>query len=433
MNTKLFQMNKLLIIVLITFTSLWLNAQDDIKVMQYNLLNYGNVTSYCTTTNNNFNEKEAHLRTIINYVNPDIFTVNELAGNTYIIDRLLDSVMNNSQIKTYDRAVYINTNGSDLVNMLYYNVAKFVYVSAESIQNHVRDIVLYRLYYKSPNLAQSHDTAWVNFIVGHLKAGSGSSDKADRDLMTSNAMAYLLSHNYKGNYTFMGDFNIQNSSEDSYQNLINYSDINYRFFDPINRPGSWNNSSSFSDIHTQSTHSTSNGCAAGGGCDDRFDFILISNDLKQGNAHVNYVANSYTVIGNDGNHFNQSINAGTNNSAPANIIDALYNMSDHMPVYLELHFDAQVSSVANSHKSSIKVNFQNPVDGDLDLFVESNGEQMLKAELWSINGQKITEVEMGRSIYFHTIIPMQNLSYGMYFLRIANGSGENIYSAKILK
>lgn len=426
-------MNKLLIIVLISFSSFWLNAQDDIKVMQYNLLNYGNVTSYCTTTNNNFLDKEVYLRTIISYVNPDVFTVNELAGNTYIIKRLLDSVMNNNQVKTYGKADYINTNGSDLVNMLYYNVAKFVYVSAESIQNNVRDIVLYRLYYKSPNLAQSHDTAWANFIVGHLKAGSTASNKDDRDLMTSNAMAYIVSHNYQGNFTFMGDFNIQSSSETSYQNLTNYSDINYRFFDPINRPGTWNNSSSFSDIHTQSTHATSNGCASSGGCDDRFDFILISNDLKQGNSHVNYIANSYKVIGNDGNHFNQSINDGTNNSAPANIIEALYNMSDHMPVTLDLQFDAQVSSVAKCHEILIKVNFQNPVNSDLDLYVESDGEQLLRAELWGINGQKITEVEMGKKRYFHTIVPMQNLSNGMYLLRIINNYGVNIYSAKVLK
>lgn len=244
-------MNKLLIIVLITFTSLLLNAQDDIKVMQYNLLNYGNITSYCTTSNNNYLDKEVYLKTIINYVNPDVFTVNELAGNTYIINRLLDSVMNKSNTIVYGKSDYINTNGSDLVNMLYYNKAKLVYVSAESIQNHVRDIVLYRLYYKSPNLAQSHDTAWLNFIVGHLKAGSTSSNKSDRDLMTNDAMTYLVSHNYHGNYTFQGDFNIRSSNENSYKNLINYSDINYRFFDPINRPGNWNNSSSYADIHTQ--------------------------------------------------------------------------------------------------------------------------------------------------------------------------------------
>lgn len=104
-----------------------------------------------------------------------------------------------------------------------------------------------------------------------------------------------------------------------------------------------------------------------------------------------------------------------------------------MPVSLVLHIDAQVSSVAYSQENLIKVNFQNPVDGDLDLYVESDVEQMLKAELWSINGKKINDIEMGKSKYFHSIFPMQNLSKGMYLLIIINSAGENIYSAKVLK
>jgi hypothetical protein len=108
-------------------------------------------------------------------------------------------------------------------------------------------------------------------------------------------------------------------------------------------------------------------------------------------------------------------------------------MSDHMPVYLELHFDAQVSAIAKSDKNSIKVNFQNPVDGDLDLYIESDGQQELTVELWSINGQIISNTNLGRNMYFHAQIPMQNLSNGMYFVRIKNASGENIYSAKVIK
>ena len=43
-----------------------LSAQTDtLKVMQYNLLNYGNNTGYCNTTNNNINDKNACIRTIL--------------------------------------------------------------------------------------------------------------------------------------------------------------------------------------------------------------------------------------------------------------------------------------------------------------------------------------------------------------------------------
>ena len=407
-------------------------AQDDIKVMQYNLLNYGNITSYCTTTNNNMADKEQYLRTIIDYVQPDIFCVNEIANISYVHQRLLDSALNFNSVKQYQKSGYVNTNGSDLVNMLYYNTAKFVYVSAESVQNHVRDIVLYRLYYNSPNLAQTQDTAWVNFIVGHLKAGSSTSDKASRATMTADAMSYLVQHNYDGNNLFMGDFNIRKSSEQSYENLLNYSNSTFRFYDPINRSGTWNNSSSFADIHTQSTHSSS-GCAASGGMDDRFDFILISDNIKNNSAHVSYKPGSYFALGNDGNHFNQSINSGTNNSAPANIIDALYNLSDHLPVIMELHFDSQVSSLVENTDSKLILNYQNPIDDILEINIESEGTEYLTFELWSLNGQKLLQRELDNQSNINLSIPISNLASGMYIIKINNKEGQNLYASKIIK
>ena len=180
----------ILLILSISITSYSI-AQDEIKVMQYNLLNYGNITSYCTVNNNFYGDKEPLLHTIVQYVQPDIFTVNELGSVTFVHQRILDSVMNKNSAKQYGKADYINTNGSNLVNMLYYNKAKLVYVSAESVQNNTRDIVLYRLYYNSPNLAIDQDTAWINCLVGHLKASQGSDNVAKRALMTSNAITYL--------------------------------------------------------------------------------------------------------------------------------------------------------------------------------------------------------------------------------------------------
>ena len=424
--------NLLLSISLLTI-SLIASAQDDLKVMQYNLLNYGNITSYCTTTNNSMVDKEVFLRTIINYVQPDIFTVNEIASIDFVHNRVLDSVMNHSGQKTYLKANKINTNGSDLVNMLYYNSAKLVYVSAESVQNVTRDIVLYRLYYNSPNLAQTHDTAWVNCIVGHLKAGSGSAEQATRASMTDNAMTYLVQHNLQGNYLFMGDFNIQRNTETSYQNLVNFSNPLYRFYDPINRSGTWNNSSSFADIHTQSTHASSNGCASSVGMDDRFDFILASNDIMQGNAHVNYVSGSYKALGNDGNHFNQSVNSGTNTSAPANIIDALYNMSDHLPVIMELHFDSQVATVEESMDKLLRFNYQNPIGDVLNLNIESEIMEDLDIEIWSLNGQVVLQKHLSQGTNSQTSISLFNLASGMYILRVNSSLGQNYHTAKIIK
>ena len=51
--------------------------------------------------------------------------------------------------------------------------------------------------------------------------------------------------------------------------------------DPINTPGSWNNNEDFRGVHTQSTRTSSSGFGggAGGGLDDRFDFIMVSQNL----------------------------------------------------------------------------------------------------------------------------------------------------------
>jgi len=425
-------MIKLIISIGLLFLGINSIAQDDVKVMQYNLLNYGNITSYCTNSNNKMSDKEIHLRTIINYIQPDIFSVNEIAGNTYVTGRLLDSVMN-YQTVTYDKSGYVNTNGSNLVNMLYYNKSKFTYVSATSIQNQVRDIVLYRLYYNSPNLAQTYDTVFLNCIVAHLKASNNSSAAATRAAMVSSAMSYLVQHNYDGNNLFMGDFNVYKSSEAAYQGLINYSNSTFRFNDPINTPGNWNNNGSYASVHTQSTHSSSNGCAAGGGLDDRFDFILMSNDIKNANSHISYNANSYKVIGNDGNHFNTSINNGPNNSVPANVLNALYNLSDHLPITMELHFDAQVSSIDDFEGKKFKVYYKNPINENLELYFETDFSEVFTIELWSINGQKLVQKEIVVSKSTQTTISTNMLSSGMYILRIIDAKGISRYNSKLIK
>ena len=427
-------MRKIILVAIISLSALFTNAQDVLKVMQYNLLNYGNVTDWCTTDNNDFHDKEPLLHEIIQYIQPDIFTVNELGNVTYVHQRILDSVMNKNSAKQYGKADYVNTNGSDLVNMLYYNTDKLVYVSAESVQNEVRDIVLYRMYYKSPNLAQTNDTAWINCIVCHLKASDNSTSRATRARMTSAAMAYLKQHNYDGNNMFMGDFNIYKSNVDAYQNLIDESDVNFKFFDPINTPGKWNNNGSYADVHTQSTHSTasSNGCTAGGGLDDRFDFILISNDLKQGNNHITYKNNSYKVIGNDGNHFDKSINNGTNNSVPANILNALYNNSDHLPIVLELEVDNLASGIGKADNNNFIINFQNPTNGILDLHIESDDLDTKNIQIWSIQSQKVYDKSFSGNI-INQKISLNHTADGMYILMVTNAKGQVEYSSKIIK
>ncbi|RLD66733.1 MAG: hypothetical protein DRI84_04180 [Bacteroidetes bacterium] len=426
-------MKKITIIIFILFT-LNSTAQDRVKVMVYNLLNYGNVTSYCTQTNNNMSAKNAFNATIIDYINPDILGVVEMGSADFAHQRFLDSSLNVNGVSKYAKATKMNKAGSSIISLLYYNAEKFGIAGVVSLQNQVRDVVLFRLYYKSPNLAATQDTAFVNCIVAHLKSSNTSADRVTRTQMINAALGFLSNNYPADNYLFMGDFNIYSSNEGAYQSLLNYSNAAYRFNDPINTPGGWNNNSSFAAVHTQSTHSSSNGCAAGGGLDDRFDFILMSDELKNGSKHISYVANSYKAIGNDGNHFNQSINSGTNSSVPANVLNALYNNSDHLPVVLELDLDNTIANISDAEKANqIRVRFENPVNSSLKIFISSEKAQSIRIQLYDIQGRKLDSRWVFVSQDTQVDIDMTAMANGFYFVQISGIDNQVIYSAKLIK
>ncbi|MBI9037217.1 MAG: hypothetical protein JEY97_03720 [Bacteroidales bacterium] len=327
--------NKLIIFFIFLSFSLY-SANDTLRVMQYNLLNYGNYTSYCTVGNNNIEDKDENLITIIDYVRPDIFSVNEINENSYYHQHLLDAVLNINGINYYQKAQETNIAGSTIVNMLYYNSDKLGLSSQDVIETDIRDINLYRLFYKPQNAYPISDTIFLNCITAHLKSGNTSSSREQRANMTLAVMNYISDNNFDGNNIFMGDLNVYYSSEEAYQNLTENSPNEIKFYDPINAPGNWHSNSSYSFVHTQSTHLTSNGCSAGGGMDDRFDFILLSEKMINFQENIGFISGTYTSLGQDGLHFNQSINDPQNNSAPEYVIEAIYNMSDHLPVYIDL-------------------------------------------------------------------------------------------------
>ncbi|MDA7803014.1 hypothetical protein N8987_00365 [Crocinitomix sp.] len=113
----------------------------------------------------------------------------------------------------------------------------------------------------------------------------------------------------------------------------------------MNSPGNWHNNAAFSFVHTQSTRTTDIDGGAFGGMDDRFDFIFIGEDLKSNQNGAKYINESYKVLGQDGKHFNKSLlDLPINESIPADIINKLYYMSDHLPVLLEIEVPKETMS-----------------------------------------------------------------------------------------
>lgn len=419
----------------VIFYSLCTFGQDTVKVMTTNLLNYNNNTSYCTQTNNNVTNKDSYLRDIISYVMPDIWGVNELSGNgSTSAQRILDNDLNINGATWYKRASYQNSNGSDIISMIYYDSRKFTLYNQNYLPSLYRDIMIYKFYYNSPDVTTVNDTVFLTCIQMHLKAGSYTDDQSDRATETITLMNYLNGLSNYGNAIVMGDFNVQSSNEQSFQNLINYSNSNVRFYDPPNKLGDWKDNSAFKMYHTQSTNITSNNCIASGGMDDRFDFILASFYVMNNIAKIKYVPSSYVVIGQDGLHMNQSINSPANYSVPSNVLNALVNNSDHLPVTIKLRINQSpaISGINLVQQNIQHIKLQNFTNNNVQVELYSDVNDTYNVCLYNQLGEVISKQTFNiLSGYNYLSIPIQQIADGLFFLNFNNSKESS--TLKIMK
>ncbi len=425
-------MKKLLFPVFLIFFIGTVQAQDTLTVLQYNLLQYGNNYGGCNSTNNKVSTKDGYIKTIVNYVKPDIFTVNEMVASEAMMEHLL-GVLNTSWTNRYQRPAFIKDNAPYLANVLYYNSRKLTFQKQYIAQSYVRDINVYQLYYNSPNLVNG-DTAFVICVVAHLKAGSGTDNSNKRKVMAANTMNFIKNLDQNANYLLMGDFNLYNDSEPAWQQFTGNSNQNINFNDPVNQSGNWNNNYAFRYYHTQSTHNYDNGCASYGGMDDRFDFILISNYIKSGTEHVKYVNGSYWAVGQDGKHFNKGLlDSPTNTSVPSGVLSALGNNSDHLPVTLKLSIDQPVGIDEYQYSQFTGISFTNPVENWLQLQISAavNGKSSL--QIFDLTGRLMLKqavtLKKGNNLVGTDI---SNLSTGLYIIRLTDKNNISV-SRKMIK
>ena len=305
------------LIIYILLIVVGLSAQETIRVMTYNLLNYPGSTS---ATRNPYYHK------IIDEIRPEILVVQELISQEGV-DEFYDEVLKTIPMN-YKAGIFVN--GPDSDNEVYYDSTKFTLLSNTPITTALRDINQFALHHP-----HSNDTL-VIFSV-HLKSSSSSSDEALR-LAEVDSLRKVTSYFPSSKYFLVcGDFNFYKSSEPAYNSLLDQSSIGY-FIDPITTiSGIWNNVS-MAGCHTQSTRTASFGGGTSGGLDDRFDLILISQSLNDFGG-ITYVSDSYTNYGNDGNHYNLEIIDIPNSVVTDSIAEALYMASDHLPVIAEFVFE----------------------------------------------------------------------------------------------
>ena len=383
-------------------------AQETITVMQYNLLEYGNYNSgfaECYETNNNTQRKDECIRTLMDYVKPDILTVCEFGATQALQSDFLRHNLNINGATYWKSDNIINYAGSNIINHIFYDSRKMELKRHVALRTSPRDTDVYELYMKTPSLAAG-DTIKLVCIVAHPKAGMNY--QAERRALMQVAMDYIDSHYANDNVLIMGDFNMYRASETGYQLLTRtYSNPNVLFVDPlanVGGVGEWNSNGQFAQFHTQSTRRYSDECFSSGGLDDRFDFILMSDEIYMGFNKIKYLNNSYHAVGNDGNHFDQSINQNYNAAVPDAVAEALYDASDHLPVTMKLTVYSQLD--VDEHVCGGFMVYPNPVTNRLTVTV--NGEYRIT----DLFGQEVMNGCDSQDI------DVSSLSNGVYFIHI---------------
>ena len=300
---------------------------SNVRIMTYNVLNYQDE-----------NEREDDYVLILDFVQPDLIIAQEIVGQSGYSNFKSD-VLDIIDSDHWSGAPFTNQSAQQDI-ALYYRDDIFSFISTNVVysaqSSGTRDVIEWVMLHSSSGIE-------FNIYGVHLKASSGTSNANERLQETTILRNYLNDHSSDSYFIVGGDFNIysnNSSSEPAFDMLTASSDDNDgRLFDPIDRIGHWHNNSSYADVHTQSPRTSNFGGGATGGMDDRFDWLFVSQSLLDASSSMHYVDDTYWAFGNDGNHFNDSINDGNNNSVSDEIADALHDGSDHLPVYMDVWFD----------------------------------------------------------------------------------------------
>ncbi len=363
------------------------------KIVTYNLLNFPDALGM---------QRIDDIRTVINYIQPDILATQEILSQ-YAVDLILDSVLNiNGDL--FEAVPFHD--GPDTDNSLFYRKEKIDFMGALYIPTTTRDIAEYQLHLKESQL---------EFYVYslHLKASEGFENEALRLQEATILRNHLDSMPPGTEFLVMGDFNIYYSDEPAFHRLTDsMANNNGRSSDPLNAVGNWHENGSFAYIHTQSSRldQLPDG-GSGGGLDDRFDMILCSMSFLD-STNLSIVDDSYTACGNDGFHFNNSVNYGFNQAVPVEVANALYYSSDHLPVYVLIsEYLAQ-----NIPEENIEI-WPNPMITSAQIrFPYFEDFQSAKVTLTNILGQRVYEVMTTSPL--GVTLDRKAMPIGIYFVHL---------------
>ncbi len=248
---------------------------------------------------------------------------------------------------TYELASYTTSNGENSSG----GAAAMFYRTQSFAENAAAHIDL-------PTGAGRNTDRWLMQMVGysspaartyvygtHLKASTGEANAQLRleGALTIRDNADALGAGVRAIY--VGDFNVYSNAEPAFVAMLAAG--NGRAIDPFGG-GSWDDAEN-SIVHTQSPRAVASGGLVGGGLDDRFDLLLTTVQLADGSG-LAIIPGTCRTLGNDGNHYQQSINSGVNTYYPgqparsSQLANALFAASDHLPVIADLQVPARIDA-----------------------------------------------------------------------------------------
>ncbi|SDG87178.1 T9SS type A sorting domain-containing protein [Psychroflexus sediminis] len=394
-------MNKLILLFLVFLSSHFSYGQTEIKTMFYNVLNFSSAPP---------RERLDILNSILNTYEPDLFMVSEVESASDA-QNILDESFRYTTANIV-QAPFLPNPGAYINQTAYYNADKFKLNSTAQIETNYRSINHY-----SFELKTNSKIAFEVFVA-HFKASSGQFNENERLYEAQQFIKYIEGFPSGTNIMLAGDFNMYSSSEPAFQTLLNGTNT-INMLDPINSLGDWHNNLNFTGIHTQSTRLSNVDFAdygAGGGLDDRFDMMLISDALNSPTNSISFIQGSYKAWGNNGNCFNDNINsidcAGTFDQE---LRGWLYMMSDHLPVVMSLNVKEELLSTNEFvAESPVKLTNGNLVSDRLALKFSPNllSEKVI---IYNTLGQEIYSFKVS-SLEF--AVDVSTLSSGLYFLKV---------------
>lgn len=392
---------------LFLFFATALFCQDRFTVATWNLLNYpGRVPI----------SREADYRIVLSEMNPDLLGVQEIDG-VQGAQRFLDHVLNYS-VRTYSRSSYVD--GPDSDNILYFRDSLFSYLDHSPIRTALRNISHFRLVYRN-----SGDTLHV-FCV-HLKSSESFAWARASEIDSLVQVTEKLPAGSE--YLVLGDFNIYKDWEPGYQNLVADS-LPGRFVD-VMPAGKWHDNPAFAFLHTQSPRNRRFGGGAYGGMDDRFDMILFSPSFFDSSG-FRVIDSSYAAFGNDGFHFNDSINASPNMTVSDRVADALHSASDHLPVLVEIERMSSIAGVDDNGSGApigfeVIQNYPNPFNSETVIEFVLPVAGPVEISVFNVLGGEIVRVERFLAAGKHRYqFFARNIPTGIYFYKIRAGEFDRV-------